>query len=72
MKAISILDFKKGNGEQMNVDSKVKQQPRFLCSECKHEIFLSMIYCDECGGEIKWPSKYKAILPERKEQDKND
>ncbi len=55
----------------MNVDTKAKQQPRFFCSECKHEIFLSMIYCDECGGEIRWPSKYEAILPEKKE-DKKD
>jgi hypothetical protein len=70
MKAISILDFRDRNGEKMNVDTKAKQ-PRFLCSECKHEIFLSMIYCDECGGEIRWPSKYEAILPERKE-DKKD
>jgi len=38
------------------------QQKRFFCSECKHEILLQMKYCDNCGGEIKWPKKYEPLI----------
>ena len=44
------------------VSADAPAQPRFFCSECKHEIVLQMKYCDGCGGEIKWPEKYTPLI----------
>jgi hypothetical protein len=72
MKTVEILDKSKSNEEdetlKVHMDEKLKQQPRFFCSNCKHEIFLGMAYCDECGGEITWQEKYKTIAAKKKEQ----
>jgi rRNA maturation endonuclease Nob1 len=53
--------------QERGVDNKIRQQPRFFCSNCNHEIFLSMAFCDECGGEIKWQERYRAIAARKKE-----
>lgn len=55
-----------------HIEEETKEQPRFFCSNCEHELFLSMVYCDECGGEIDWPQKYKAILPKKEKEPKKE
>jgi hypothetical protein len=80
MTTIQILDSKtKSNQEghrilkdKTHAGEETKKQPRFFCSNCNHEIFLRMAYCDECGGEIAWPEKYKAILPKKEKEQKKD
>jgi len=77
MRTVEILEMKsKGKPEESRRDKaeteKIKQQPRFFCSNCNHEIFLCMAYCDECGGEIAWQEKYKFICAKKKEPKKND
>jgi predicted amidophosphoribosyltransferase len=37
------------------------QQQRFFCDNCEREVFLSAKYCDNCGGEIKWPENVQMI-----------
>jgi len=79
MTTVEILEMKPKNRQEGNMTFKEKaranekvKQPRFFCSNCNHEIFLCMLYCDECGGEIAWPEKYKTIIPKEKERKKND
>ncbi|MEM2921958.1 MAG: hypothetical protein QXF26_06550 [Candidatus Bathyarchaeia archaeon] len=48
--------------KKKNVGESTPKQPRFFCSECKHELLLMMKYCDNCGGEIKWPEKYAPLI----------
>lgn len=71
MKTRSSQEDSKTFKDKTHVNEKVKQ-PRFFCSNCNHEIFLCMLYCDECGGEIAWPEKYKTVIPKKKEQKKSD
>jgi uncharacterized protein YlaI len=76
MTTIEILEHGTGKSHEAGVDlkekthEKNKPQPRFFCSNCDHEIFLRMLYCDECGGEIAWPEKYKAVLPKKEKEQK--
>jgi rRNA maturation endonuclease Nob1 len=73
MTTIQILEKSRSDQEasrvmkETRVDDKIRQQPRFFCSNCNHEIFLSMAFCDECGGEIRWQEKYKAISAKKKQ-----
>jgi len=73
MRTIEILESNTETSKKGDLDieentptNKKAEQPRFFCSNCNHEIFLCMAYCDECGGEIAWPKKYKAIVSEKK------
>jgi predicted amidophosphoribosyltransferase len=38
-----------------------QQQQRFFCDNCEREVFLLAKYCDNCGGEIKWPENVQMI-----------
>lgn len=62
-----------GQVKQMTVlaEPELKQR-RFLCENCKRELFLNALYCDNCGGKIEWPEKYQSILSEKKHGEKSD
>ena len=60
-----------GQVEQMTVlaEPELKQR-KFLCENCERELFLNALYCDNCGGKIEWPEKYKPILSGKKHDEK--
>ena len=51
-------------------ETKIKNQQRFFCENCKREVFLSAKHCDGCGGEIQWPQEVKKILSSWKKAEK--